>query len=194
MMAMRLLAKAADNGVVPDNISFSIVIGICGECQRLDLALKVFNCVHHSNAIERFGNILIEYLLENPFFHIIGNSSSTSILRCEMVNEVQMSNDFEIPVYYNKSAPTSALAIDTGTYNAMILACEKCNQPEIAISLIEEMVRSTNTSNPSAVESPFAIAPKPDVKSFGAAITACGNAKRIDQVMRLFYLMDYIGD
>jgi len=97
-----------------------------------------------------------------------------------LFREILQRANISLPV---SSSVRSRIERDTGTYNAIITACERAGQWRRAVDYLEQMGQGEKESNDRRRV-------RPDSKSFSAAITACGNAGQWELALKLFHRMD----
>jgi pentatricopeptide repeat protein len=66
---------------------------------------------------------------------------------------------------------------DTGCYNSIITCCERAGKWEIAVNILDTMMKDKGGRN------------RPDSKTFSAAISCCGKAGQWEEATRIFNQM-----
>lgn len=109
LLAIAILLDSHCRGIVPDTVSYSSLINVCGECRQFEIALKLFESM---NSIDPYSECLrifeVEKLILDP---MIFTDYRSIILNQNFPARVEQT--------------FGPLTKDTGTYNSMITACEK---------------------------------------------------------------------
>ena len=160
-MALDLFSEACKLGIPLDTISYSVVIKVCGDINEFEAALCLFHAMSddpsESSYTERSENLLRKDILST------WNSSSASQFSKEYMQEILRTC---------RKVPR-----DTGCYNSIITCCERAGKWEIAVRILDSMLKNRGGKN------------RPDSKTFSAAISCCGKAGQWEEATRIFIQM-----
>lgn len=160
------------DGIKPNLITLNSVLSACASGRQWDLALKLF---------EDAGNK-----------HIARDAVSYSVVIACMgeARKYQLAKDlFDSmdggQVFFGNSTTIAKhrVARDTGTYNAMITACERNGKWQDALRIIDILTLGGSDKSPVYADS----------KTYCAAISCCGSAGKWKEAMALFNHMDELG-
>jgi pentatricopeptide repeat protein len=162
----------AVNGIKPNSITLNSVLSACASGRQWDLALQLFkdagnkgiirDAVSYSVVIACMGEAKKYQLAKDLFDSMDGRQ-----------------------VFFADNCTTAkqTVARDTGTYNAMITACERNGKWQDALRIIDILTLGGSDKLPVHADS----------KTYCAAISCCGNAGKWKEAMLLFNRMDEFG-
>ncbi len=159
-------------GIKPNLITLNSVLSACASGRQWDLALKLF---------EDAGN---KDIVRDAVSYSVVIACMGEAKKYQLAKDLFDSMDGRQLFFGNNTnIAKHTVARDTGTYNAMITACERNGKWQDALRIIDILTLGGSDKSPVHADS----------KTYCAAISCCGSAGKWKEAMVLFNRMDEFG-
>lgn len=179
--ALLLLPQMREEHIMPNVVTYSVLISACEKGRQADNALQLFGLMHRDGLVP---DVIIYSALISACekgakwqhaLHLLGQVresrlSPNVITYSAAVSACEKGEQWQLGLRLLAEMREQSLEPNLFTYNAAISACHKCRRWEQALNLLHEMQQQGL---------------KPDVISCGAAISACGEGGRWDFALQL---------
>lgn len=202
-LALKYFDQMKTEGIPKDTITYGTAISACEKAGNWPRALELYE------EMERIDNLKPNSITLNSALsacmvgkqwekaiRLFDDAGKRGIERDAVAYSVVIatcgeSRKFELAKKYFESMdslidPSKATKRDTGTYNAMMTACERSGKWQEAIALLTLLKNS-------APDSKTGECLKPDCRTYSIVINCCGNAGRWEQALDFFNEMDQYG-